>query len=94
VPALPDADESIASEHGSSAGESSDEEQACTDLLEATLAVDPAVASALQAFSATQKRCKDSRSKLKRGVKKDATSITGNRAVRKKTGKASVSHYL
>jgi hypothetical protein len=93
VPALSDADESIASERGSAAGESSDEELACTNLLEATLAVDPAVAPALQAFTATRKQCKDSRSKLKRGVKKYATSITGNRAVCKKTGKASINHY-
>jgi hypothetical protein len=34
VPALSDADESIASERGSAAGESSDEELSCTDLLE------------------------------------------------------------
>jgi hypothetical protein len=39
VPALSDANESIASERGSAAAESSDEEQACTDLLEATLAI-------------------------------------------------------
>jgi hypothetical protein len=44
VPALSDADESIGSERGSAAGESSDEELACTDLLEAMLAIDPAVA--------------------------------------------------
>jgi hypothetical protein len=69
VPALPVADESIASERGSSAGEFSDEELACsTHLLEATLAVDPAVASTLQAFTAFRKRCKDSGSKHKRGV--------------------------
>jgi hypothetical protein len=78
---------------GSAAGESLDEELACTDLLEATLAIDPAVASALQAFTATRKRCKDSRNKLKWGVKKDARSITGNRAVCKMTGKASISHF-
>jgi hypothetical protein len=47
----------------------------------------------LQALTATRNRCKDSRSNLKRGAKKDATSITGNRAVCKKTGKASISHY-
>jgi hypothetical protein len=93
VPALSDADESITSERGSAAGESSDHELACTDLLEATLAMDPAVASALQAFTATQKWCKDSRSKLKWGVKKDATNITGNRVVCKMTGKASISHH-
>jgi hypothetical protein len=55
VPALPVADESIASERGSSVGESSDDELDCsTDLLEAMLVVDPAVASALQAFTSTQ----------------------------------------
>jgi hypothetical protein len=54
VPALSDADESIASERGSAAGESSDEELACTDLLEATLAIDPAVTSALQALTAPE----------------------------------------
>jgi hypothetical protein len=48
LPALSDAHESIASKRGSAAAESSDEELACTDLLEATLAIDPAVASALQ----------------------------------------------
>jgi hypothetical protein len=51
-PVLSDADESIASERGIAAGESSDEELACTDLFEATLAIDPAVASALQALTA------------------------------------------
>jgi hypothetical protein len=50
VPALSDADESIASERGSAAGEFSDEELACKDLLEVTLAIDPTVGSALQAF--------------------------------------------
>jgi hypothetical protein len=90
VPALSDANESIASERGSAAAEASDEELACTDLLEATLAIDPAVASALQAFTATRKRCKDLRSKLNWGIKKDATSITGNCAVCKMTGKASI----
>jgi hypothetical protein len=59
MPALSDADEIIAPERGSAAGVSSDEELACTVLLEATLAIDPAVASVLQAFTATRKRCKD-----------------------------------
>jgi hypothetical protein len=55
VPALPLANGSIASECGSSVGESSDDELDCsTDLLEATLVVVPAVTSALQAFTATQ----------------------------------------
>jgi hypothetical protein len=69
VPALPVADESIATERFSIAGEPSDEDLACSPaLLEATLAVDPAVASALKTFTATRKRCKDLGSKLKRDV--------------------------